>query len=93
MNAEAEVKQILNLLGGGVTARMKSIFDAELDEQWGKELKEDCRLAKCSNEKAAYKELFNLYEQIIDEIKQINMCDICLKQENISVQKLAMGEF
>lgn len=93
MAAEAELKQILQLLGEGVTAKMKAIFERDLEEQWSKESKEECRLAKCTNEKAAYQELFNLYEQIINEIKQINLCDICLGQENISVQKLGMPEF
>lgn len=40
---------------------MKAIFERDLEEQWSKESKEECRLAKCANEKAAYLELFRLY--------------------------------
>lgn len=34
---------------------MKTLFESDIDIQWMKESKESCRLAKCSNEKQAYK--------------------------------------
>lgn len=36
--------------------------------------------------------MYKLYEEIIDEIKKTNMCDICLSENNISVQKLGLSE-
>ena len=36
--------------------------------------------------------MYKLYEEIIDEIKKTNMCDICLAEDNISVQKLALAD-
>lgn len=39
MNAEAEIKQILGLLGDGVTKRMKNIFEKDIEEEWSKESK------------------------------------------------------
>jgi len=36
--------------------------------------------------------LYKLYDEVIDEIKKFNMCDVCLSEENISVQKLGLAE-
>lgn len=48
---------------------------------------------KCYNEKKHFNDLFSLYEQIYDDIKQINLCDVCLQQKNISTIELGLNEF
>lgn len=71
---------------------MKQFYNSEIDAEWQKESKEECKLYKCYNEKKIYEDLFKLYEDIINQIKKINLCDVCLGEENISVQKLGLSE-
>lgn len=92
LTADTEIKEILSIFGEGLKNKLKQFYNSEIDAEWQKESKEECKLYKCYNEKKIYEDLFKLYEDIINQIKKINLCDVCLGEENISVQKLGLSE-
>lgn len=47
---------------------------------------------ECHNEKTSYYNLYNLYQSIINEIKDVKLCDICLSRQNIDIHNLNMNE-
>jgi hypothetical protein len=52
----------------------------------------DCDLSKCNQEKRVYKELYQLYKQIITEMQRMAWCNICSAQLNIDANDLKLGE-
>lgn len=93
LTAEHQLKQIMDILGKDLGQLLKTNFQNQIDQTWAKEANEDCKLYKCYNEKKVYAQLFHLYEDIYNDIKQINLCDICLRQMNVTSHELGLSEF
>ena len=55
----------MGLLGEDICKQLKSKFERELDVQWRTEELKDCDLRKCHEEKSIYKDLYQLYKDII----------------------------
>jgi hypothetical protein len=93
LSSEADAKEITSLLGNEVCKQLKVKFERELDMQWRTEEMKDCDLRKCQEEKTVYKELQQLYKDIIAEMQRVQWCDICSQTLNTDANEIKLSEF
>lgn len=60
--------------------------------QWRTEELKECDLRKCYDEKNAYKELHQLYKDIMTEMRKMQWCDTCSQMLNIDANEIKINE-
>lgn len=71
---------------------MKGKFEREIEAQWRLEEQKKCDLYKCYEEKGALRELYQLNKIIIEDMKQMQWCEVCHTQTNANTLDLKMNE-
>jgi len=92
MSSESDTKELMKLLGDELCTSLKLKFERELQMQIQTDALKDCDLRKCNEEKKAYKELYQLYKQMIAEMQQMAWCNTCSANLNIDANDLKIGE-
>jgi hypothetical protein len=73
----------MSLLGEPLCNALKSKFERELQMQHQQEELKECDLKKCHDEKKTFKELYQLYKNMIAEMQKMSWCNVCSQGLNI----------